>query len=690
MESAQNKSKGLDIRQKAEKLHKKSVPRKHAQISESDALKLIHELEVHQIELELQNEELGLAKNAAHKATEKYVELYDYAPSGFFTLSYKGEIVGLNFNGAKMLGKERSNLINKRILLFISEETKAIFNTFLENIYRSKAKESCEVVITNNGNAPLNVYMTGIITENKEQCFVTAVDITEKKLAESHLIKLLTRHEGILASVPDIIMEVDVTKIYTWSNQAGYEFFGDDVIGQEASNYFEGEQETYIVVQPIFIGAKDLVYIESWQRRKDGVKRLLGWWCKSMKDANGKITGAISTARDITQQKDYETDLNKAKDRAEQSDHLKSAFLANMSHEIRTPMNGILGFAELLKEPQLSGEAQEKYIGIIEKSGERMLNIINDIIDISKVESNQMVVSISETKINEQIENLYNFFLPEIEKKGLSLSFKNGLDFNQSIIKTDKDKLFAILTNLIKNAIKFTHSGSIEFGYEQKGTYFEFYVKDTGIGLSPKAIGVIFERFRQDNEQLNQFHQGSGLGLTISKAYVEMLGGKIWVESQVGVGSQFYFTIPFNRIESKVSKDIKEVSGAKSNPQIKELKILIAEDEESSIELLKIILRDVVSEIIHVSSGADAVNYIKNDPTIGLILMDINMPEMNGYEATKQIREFNKEVIIISQTAYALAGDREKSIEAGCDDYISKPINKKELLEKIEKCLVNK
>ncbi|MDD4921084.1 MAG: ATP-binding protein [Bacteroidales bacterium] len=250
--------------------------------------------------------------------------------------------------------------------------------------------------------------------------------------------------------------------------------------------------------------------------------------------------------QDITEQKKLTIELIAAKEQAEESDRLKTAFLANVSHEIRTPMNGILGFAGLLKEPHLTDENQQSYINIIEKSGERMLNIINDIVDISKIESRQMNVSISDTDVNELIDFIYSFFKPEVMQKGLLISIKKGLPDKKALIKTDREKVYAILTNLVKNAIKFTQVGSIEVGYYLNTKGLEFSVKDTGIGISQDQKKIIFERFRQGSEMLSRNYEGAGLGLSISKAYVEMLGGEIWVESVLGKGSTFYFTIPEN------------------------------------------------------------------------------------------------------------------------------------------------
>jgi hypothetical protein len=374
-----------------------------------------------------------------------------------------------------------------------------------------------------------------------------------------------------------------------------------------------------------------------------------------------------------------------AKERAEESDRLKSAFLANMSHEIRTPMNGILGFAELLKEPGLSGEKQQKYIKIIERSGDRMLNIINDIVDISKIESGLMKIYIKETNINEQVENIYNFFKPEAEAKGLQLSVKKSLPEKEAIIKTDSKKIDAILSNLIKNAIKYTKKGTIEFGYYKKGTFLEFYIKDTGIGIPKDRQKAIFERFIQADISDKMAMQGAGLGLSIAKAYIEMLGGQIWLESEVDIGSTFYFTIPCNReIEEKTANQ-RNIPVEKVDNNFENIKILIVDDDQNSETLLSLIVEEFSSEIFIARNGFEAVEICRNNPDLDLILMDIQMPEMNGYEATQQIRQFNKDVVIIAQTAYGLSSDREKAMNTGCNDYIAKPLKFDALMVLIQK-----
>lgn len=377
-------------------------------------------------------------------------------------------------------------------------------------------------------------------------------------------------------------------------------------------------------------------------------------------------------------------DLKEAKEKAEESDHLKSAFLANMSHEIRTPMNGILGFTNLLSEPDVSDENMTMYIEIIQQSGQRMLNTLNDIIEISKIETNQISISNEEINIAKQVETLAMFFEPECKKRELNLIIGNSLKEEETTIYIDKSKIDSILTNLLKNAIKFTKAGTIEIGITRKTDFLEFYVRDTGIGIPEDKLDRIFDRFIQAELKLSRGYEGSGLGLSIAKSYVEMLGGKIWVESKLEKGSTFFFTVPFSPVPDNSSGDTKE-KGDENIVINKNLDILIVEDDNASMSYLKWIFKNNCREIFSASNGKDAIETIKANPSIDLILMDIKMPKMDGYEATREIREFNKEVKIIAQTAFALSGDREKAINAGCDDYIDKPVEKIRLFELLNK-----
>jgi len=309
-------------------------------------------------------------------------------------------------------------------------------------------------------------------------------------------------------------------------------------------------------------------------------------------------------------------------------------------------------------------------------------------------------VVLRESVINEQTEFVYTFFKPQTEAKGIRFSFKNSLPATEAHVITDKEKVYAILTNLVKNAIKYTPAGSIEFGYEmtftspaektlhttsQQAAYLQFYVKDTGIGIPANRIHAIFDRFVQADIADTRAFQGAGLGLSIAKAYVKMLHGEIWVESEEDIGSTFYFSIPYIPAVNgnKVSDELNLPVGILD--KIKKLKILIVEDDETSEMLIRILMRNFSDNILVAVTGAEAIELCHKNTDIDLILMDIKMAEMDGYEATRQIRQFNKDIFILAQTAFGLSGDREKAMAAGCNDYISKPIVKEKMMELIEK-----
>ncbi len=359
-------------------------------------------------------------------------------------------------------------------------------------------------------------------------------------------------HDTLFETLPDGILVLDGKNRILDINRAALLFFGiqnKNIIGLPAQ--FSGSAETQLINAVIDHETDDLTQ-EVPSSAEFKIFRILKHKIKNQSESR------LVVIRDITEQKQAELELIKAKEHAEESDRLKSAFLANMSHEIRTPMNGILGFAELLKEPRLSSKTSQEYISIIESSGVRMLNIINDLIEISKIESGTMGIYLTETNVNDQTKFISKFFKPEAEKKGLSLILSNSLPSNEAIIRTDREKLYAVLTNLVKNAIKFTSTGTIEFGYKHIETNsltsspeLVFFVKDTGSGISSELKDVIFERFRQGSESLNRSYEGAGLGLAISKAYVEMLGGRIWIDKDSEIGSAFYFTLPYSFIRQE-------------------------------------------------------------------------------------------------------------------------------------------
>jgi PAS domain S-box-containing protein len=428
---------------------------------------------------------------------------------------------------------------------------------------------------------------------------------------------------------------------------------------------------------------------ELQNRRKDGTRFWEEITISALMNSNGIITNYILILNDITEKRQMLDGLIIAKEQAEESDRLKSAFLANMGHEIRTPLNIMIGFAEQLNDPELTSEEKSEYIDIIGKSGRGLLNIFNDIVCISKVEAGQMPLSVSEVNVNELIEKIHTSFKEQAEQKGLMMICSKGSASNDAFIRTDREKVNTILTNLVKNAIKFTREGRIETGYQLKGDHLEFYVKDSGAGIKPEQQEIIFEPFRQGSESLRRNYEGIGLGLSISKAYVEMLGGKIRVESRPGEGSVFYFTLP-GKVENKQTEVAQTGEPEhEENYKFDKLKILIVEDNEYSAQLLEKIVKEHTRGILKAITGIEAVEICRKNPDIDLVLMDIQLPEMNGIEATRQIRKFNTDVKIIAQTAFVFTYNREQAIEAGCNDYISKPIDQA-LLWKLLKEYFNK
>ena len=398
---------------------------------------------------------------------------------------------------------------------------------------------------------------------------------------------------------------------------------------------------------------------------------------------------------DITERKSYEKKLKKAKDKAELSEKFKSAFLTNMSHEIRTPMNGILGFINLLRNSELTSEETKNFTDIINKSGERLLNTINDIIELSKIESGDTALYLSEINLNETLQYYISFFTPEANQKGLTLAMYIPDELQYITINSDKSKLDSILTNLIKNALKFTTKGSITFGCSIVNTQLKFFVSDTGKGIPKEKQKAIFDRFIQADLDITRGHEGSGLGLAICKGYTETLGGNIWVESIPGKGSNFYFTINFNPVTRnniplntgvQIEKNTSEKT--EKNRSHKKYKILIAEDDHTSFQYLKIILAQLNCEILHAINGLEAVNMYFDNTNLSLILMDVKMDVMDGIEATKQIRAMDSEIPIIAQTAYSMKEDINLIINAGCNDYVTKPIQKEKLFEKINNILI--
>ncbi|MDD3876519.1 MAG: transporter substrate-binding domain-containing protein [Bacteroidales bacterium] len=378
-------------------------------------------------------------------------------------------------------------------------------------------------------------------------------------------------------------------------------------------------------------------------------------------------------------------ELCAAKEKAEESDRLKSAFLINMSHEIRTPMNSILGFLNLLKEPNLVETEKEEYISLVNSGGQRLLETINDIIEISGIDAGTLKVVNEDVNIADFMQSNIDSFKDLAGQKGLELTIIRQISDTSLFVETDRQKLNSIFEKLIRNAIKFTDNGSIGIGNFVEDDALFFFVKDSGKGIPADRIDAVFDRFIQADINITRAHEGSGLGLAIAKSYTEALGGKIKVKSELGKGSTFLFSIP-NRIIYRNPEKVTPLDYDSTKFTLpKDFILLVAEDDEGSFKLIQIALAKEPIKILRTENGEDTVRAVKENPDISLILMDIKMPGMDGLEATKKIREFNKGIPIIAHTAHAYSDYMEKIYEAGCNDYVPKPVSSNELKFKLYK-----
>ena len=527
-------------------IYKRKKIEKQLKIQNADILKL--------------NSDLLAAKLKAEEGEQKFKHLfYDHTAVKLLICAETGQIFDANpaaaaFYGWSLMELCQMNISDINTLPF--SEIKAIMPITKKN---GNIHYEFKHIKADGSIADVEVFSSSINISGKQYLYSIIHDVSEKKKQE-HRISLLSRS---VEQSPVAIIITDRKGIIEYVNPAFTKITGcsyGDAIGQNL-RILKSKKTTHKVYHELW---NTINSGNTWQGEIQNKKANGDFYWVSMAISpiydNGELTNFVAVSEDITEKRRIFEDLVVAKEKAQESDQLKSAFLANMSHEIRTPMNGILGFAGLLKEPELTGEQQKEYIQIIEKSGARMLNIINDIVSISKIESGIMDVYLSETNINNQLQFVYDSLKLDADHKKLNLSFTCAFPEKDAIIKTDSEKLYGILSNLVKNAIKYTDKGTIEFGCVHRGEKeIRFYVKDTGIGISKEQREVIFERFIQADITDKMARQGAGLGLAISKAYVEMLGGRIWVESKVSMGSTFFFTIPRNmNTEGEISNPNKQ------------------------------------------------------------------------------------------------------------------------------------
>ena len=560
------------IRHKAEEALQEKQATSPSNFSESEIIRLIHELEVHQIELEMQNEELLLAKEQAEKAAQKYAELFLYAPAGYFTLSRSGEILELNLVASQIFGIEKHALLNRQFGAFVSEDTRPIFNEFLENIFKFHTRSSCDITLDTNLKVSKYLNLSGIHKVNVEECLLTVVDISERKQ-----------------------MEIE-------------------------------------------------------------------------------LSNAIAQAEDASK--------------------AKSDFLANMSHEIRTPLNGIIGFTHLLMNTEMNHN-QLEYMDAINESATILKGIINDVLDLSKIESRNLELYIEKIDLLELMHHVVFLFKHQASQKRIDLILKID-DAVPQYIFTDSVRLKQILINLLGNALKFTSFGQIELDLIQikaakkNETTLQFSIKDTGIGIKLQNQEKIFQSFIQEDNSTSRKFGGTGLGLSITNQLLGLMNSKLQLTSEFGKGSNFYFILDVKKsnTKNKLKKIIEKSSENKINAikTEKTIRILVVEDNRINMLLTKKLLEKIVpnSIIFEASDGNEAIMMFHKEE-LDLILMDVQMPIKNGYEATIEIRKINpaENIPVIALSAGILMEDKQRCFDSGMNDFISKPIVEDELQQKI-------
>ena len=403
-------------------------------------------------------------------------------------------------------------------------------------------------------------------------------------------------------------------------------------------------------------------------------------------DSENPELGIAISILDISDIKKVQRELIAEKEKAEESDRLKTTFLDNMSHELRTPMNAIVGFTELLHSPYLTEKQKSEYAHIIQNNSRKLLRLIDDIIDISKLSSNQLRIHHKNFYLHQILSDIYEAFAENVTKKhggAVELVLTEPIANKHIMLFNDDLRIKQILNNLLSNALKFTSKGIIEFGYSINNEEVTFFVKDTGSGIKKNQLNLIFERFRQCDDTLTRRHGGAGIGLSLVKGIVELMGGRIWVESAWRKGSAFYFALP---LLTDIKKEVASPNIKKANDW-SEKTILIAEDEELNYRYLQMLLQPTNAKIKWVDNGQKAIDYVNNFPDTNLILMDIRMPIVNGLEATKIIKSTNQRIPIIAQTAFAQSNEKEHYISEGCDEFIPKPIDSDHFMTVLEKFL---
>jgi PAS domain S-box-containing protein len=620
-------------------------------------------------------------------SNERNKTLMQQAGDAIFLCDMDGKIVEANEKTFNTLKFSKKELLQMKVSeLASSSVTKKQKEELWNRLLKERILEF-ETVLCDKTGRGFPVEISSGIVEIGDENFVLSIarDISERKKSEEKIRQLSLGVEQSPASI--IITDLDgkiqyVNKKFT--EVSGYS--AKDVLYQNPRILKSGKipDRVYKKLWSTITSGKE------WQgeiinRRKN---QSLYWELVSIspiKNDKGEVTHYIAVKEDITGRKEMEAELRRAKQKAEESNKLKSEFLANMSHEIRTPMNGIIGFASLLEDDDLSPGSRKNYVQIIQNSTRQLLHIIDEILEVSKLQTHQVKKVDREINVNEMLIQCFSEFDKVAKNKGLSLYVKKGLPDKAAHIYVDGEKLHKVMDNLLENALKFTQQGYVEMGYTHNGDRLEFYVKDTGIGISPGARELIFEQFSQEDKKLSRSAGGLGLGLSIVKGNVDLLNGKIRLVSEKGEYSTFFVEIPYRPVHPELTAISEGTSGSSQEY----ITILVTEDEEVNYQYLEILLKKYQFDmrVIHAINGKETVSLCIKYPEINLVLMDLKMPGMSGLEATRLIKKQNPGLTVIAQTAYTALENQEEAQKAGCTAFLRKPTRKVDLFKVLDKYL---
>ena len=632
----------------------------------------------------------------ARKISEKeLIESYEFnntllntIPFGMDIVDEEGTVLFQSANFHQMFGDQA---IGCRCWELYRDDKTQCLDCPLRNgikIGMTDSYESSEIL----GGKVFDISHTGILFHGKKAMLEIFIDVTERKQMEQKIIESETYYRTLVDISPDGIILTDLEGNVSYGSIKAHEIFGvppgENVVGSSILRWLTPESQNSIMERFMEIMKGNIApETREYKLRKFDGSVFWGEISSSpLSDKEGNPLSLIIVCRDISDRKKAENELIKSKDKAEESDRLKTAFLHNISHEIRTPMNAIIGFSALLSEPDLDKESLISYVEIITNSSNQLLSIVTDIIEISNIEAGILKMNSKIINLNLVVKTIHNQFITNAAQKNIDFTVTPGLKDIEADIMTDGPKLTQILSCLLSNAFKFTPNGTISMGYRLNVNLIEFFVKDSGIGISGDQFSRIFERFYQVESSVARKYEGTGLGLSIAKAYVELLGGKIWLASEPGSGTTFMFTIPYSPVESILKEEYKTVI----NTDLKKYEnktVLIAEDEENNYRLLTEFLSALNLKIIYAGNGREAVEICDSGDSVDLVLMDIKMPVMDGYEATAILKKMKPDLPVIAQTAFAFESDKDKIFNAGCDDYLSKPIKKDLLIAMIKKYL---